>query len=61
MDKNEIAKELSKLGRQEARIMAKLSVVQAKRCEVLQSVAQSDEVDLSPDVAALTVAPKDED
>lgn len=59
MDKNEIARKLAKLGRQEARLMAKLTAVQSERCELLQCVSQSDDAGLEPEVVAFTVAPKD--
>lgn len=58
MDVNETAKKLAKLGRQEARLMAKLAAVQAERCELLQCVVP--EAGLEPEVAALVVAPKDD-
>jgi hypothetical protein len=58
MDKNEIARDLAKLGKQEARLMAKLTEVQAERCALLQEVAQ--EASLEPEVVALSVAPKDD-
>ena len=59
MDQNDIARKLAKLGKHEARLMAKLAEVQAERCALLQSVAQ--EADLEPEVVALSVAPKDDD
>jgi len=58
MDKNDIAKQLAKFGKQEARLMTKLAAVQAERCALLQQVAQ--ESDLEPEVVALSVAPKDD-
>lgn len=59
MDKNETARTLAKLGRQEHRLMAKLAEVQSERCALLQAVAQ--EADLEPEVVAFSVAPKDDD
>lgn len=61
MNKNETARKLAKLGRQEARLMAKLTAVQSERCELLQCVSQSEEASLDPEVVAFTVAPKEDD
>ena len=58
MDKNKVARDLAKLGKQEVRLMAKLAEVQAERCTLLQGVAM--EAGLEPEVVALSVAPKDE-
>lgn len=58
MDKNEVAKTLAKLGKQEAKLMAKLAEVQAERCAFLQSLVP--DADLDPEVVAFSVAPKDD-
>lgn len=66
MDKNDVAKKLAKVLRQEARHtrlatmhLAKLAEVQAERCALLQGAAP--EAGLEPDVLAAVVAPKDDD
>jgi len=57
MHHQEIAEKLAKLGRREARHMAKLQEIQAERCELLQACA-ADTGD--EEIIALAAAPKTE-
>lgn len=59
MNRNEIAKELAELGREEARLMRKLAKVQAKRCKLLSDVACNPDTGLEPGTVAAASAPKD--
>lgn len=60
MDKEAIAQKLAKWGRVEATLMRQLARIQAKRCALLTEVATMEEAQLSPDVLAAAVAPKEE-
>lgn len=53
----EFADELSRLGKREARLMAKLQKVQTDRCDLLQEVAA---ITGSDEIIATAAAPKTE-
>jgi hypothetical protein len=59
MDRNEIAKQLHRLGRSDHKHLAALERNRAERCELLCSVAQSPEAALSGDVVPTVIEPKD--
>jgi hypothetical protein len=54
---DQIARKMAQFGRREARATAALRQVQEERCEYLQSLMP--EAQLSDDVTAFSVAPKD--
>lgn len=59
MDNNAVAKKLAALGRKRASLMRQLERVDAEQCELLKSCM--DQFDLSDEVIAFSVAPKDDD
>lgn len=68
MDRNAIAHELGKLGREDFRCMARMArdlarieANRARRCELLTAVARAPETGLAPDVSTNATAPKDPD
>jgi hypothetical protein len=60
MNKDKIAKELAELGQEESRLMHALIKVQKRRCKLLSEVACHADTGLEPDVAAASIAPKDD-
>lgn len=56
----EIARELGKLGRSDAKLLAKLERNRARRCEVLHDLMQLDRQHLDDETVIAAAAPKNE-
>jgi hypothetical protein len=56
----DIARELGKLGRSDAKLMAKLERNRARRCDLLTDLMQLDREHLDDDTVIAAAAPKNE-